>query len=266
MNNLEAPINLLELHSSRQVARFSSMSQTLETLTKNVSDVVAGYRELCLTAPQRHKKNKIYFVGHSGYPSGNSISNRREEHLAMALWNDAQDAPFQLPDQHVLQLLDYQVPLKASRADKGVGKLDLLGMVDSSLCVIELKIHREDGQLGESPLRAYLEALAYSAIVQANLTAIGRELGVSDMKLFANHTPAVIVLAPEEYWLRLFDNALVASSWPLMRNFADAMNKQIGVQTHFLSMTPSEFAMGSENQKPYLYDRCQLFNASNLVQ
>jgi hypothetical protein len=35
-----------------------------------------------------------------------------------------------LPDGTRFELLDYQVPLKAIRADSGIGKIDMFGLTD----------------------------------------------------------------------------------------------------------------------------------------
>ena len=82
------------------------------------------------------------------------------QHLALALWSASRTAgPITLPTGGSLEVLDFQTPLKARQNDKGVGKVDLFGLVDNCrAAVIELKVLPTTGH-GDTPLRAYLEAL-----------------------------------------------------------------------------------------------------------
>ena len=54
-------------------------------------------------------------------------------------------------------VLDYQIPLKNSNDDKGVGKIDLISLKDDSLYLLELK--RSDSK--ETLLRCVLEIYTY---------------------------------------------------------------------------------------------------------
>ena len=78
-------------------------------------------------------------------------------------------------------MLHYQFPLKAKQADKGIGKVDLLGATDRGHpIVIELKVKPEKRSggadaRGDTPLRALMEGLRYAAIVEANLDVLARE-------------------------------------------------------------------------------------------
>ena len=165
-------------------------------------DLTDAYHRLRESAPHRHERNKSYFVGHSGITSSGKASNRREEHLAVALFNASQEGvPLKLPDGSSLKFLDYQLPLKARQGDKGIGKVDLFGVINGTQSsVIELKIHPAGTGYGDTPLRAFLEALAYCAIVEANADDVASEsLYNFNLKLKVNR-PSLIVLAPEQYW------------------------------------------------------------------
>jgi hypothetical protein len=118
-------LNLLELYKQPAVNQISEFAK--EACALSLDDLVSAYHDARDAAPHRHLHNKQYFVGHSGATSNLEESNRREEHLAIALWNSARDGSLQLPGDHSLELLDYQFPLKAQQGDKGVGKVDLLG-------------------------------------------------------------------------------------------------------------------------------------------
>ena len=164
--------------------------------------MVSAYHRVRESAPHRHMRDKRYFVGHSGKTSSGGSSNRREEHLAVALWNASQEgAPLILPDGRQLNLLDYQLPLKAKRDDVGVGKVDLFSVIDGAQsCVIELKIQPSGTGYGDTPLRGFLEALAYCAIVEANAADIAMEASENFHLKLTGNRPTLIVMAPEEYW------------------------------------------------------------------
>ena len=109
------------------------------------------YKELKRCAPRRANRGKRYFVGgHTGEISTPSdgrtldTSNRFEEHLAIALWRLKGYWP--RPDGGQFCILDYQIPLKAWQSDKGIGKVDLLGLTDGRrIMIIELKV-KPDGK------------------------------------------------------------------------------------------------------------------------
>ena len=92
----------------------------------------------------------------------------------MALWNLDCRWPRLGGGHH--RFLDYQVPLKAKRADYGIGKVDLLGVTDRGrLIVVELKYPRSGR--GDSPAQALMAGLRYAAIVEANLEPLRAKPG-----------------------------------------------------------------------------------------
>ena len=121
-------------------------------------------------------------------------TNRREARLAKKLAK----LKLRLPDGTMLQLLDYELPLKSVRADK-VGKIDLVGVKGQSLALIELKI--KDSL--ENPRIALLEVLTYGAVVSHpdNLEKITREIE-KHWPLRLSEGIHHIILAPQEYWDR----------------------------------------------------------------
>lgn len=142
----------------------------------DVEDVMDAYNALVATAPRRHDQKRVYFVGHGGVPTSGSHTNRIEEHLAIALVNDHPE--WTIPDGYRVDLLDYQVPLKALRSDPGIGKIDIFGLSSGDLPVIvELKVLGKGR--ADTPLRALLEALSYGAIVGANAAVIGSEIAAN---------------------------------------------------------------------------------------
>ena len=166
----------------------------------NIEALTAEYHGLQEVAPRRALRGKEYFVGHTRTTPGTTGSNRREELLARELC--AQDPRWPWPDGGRFRLLDYQVPLKAQQNDTRIGKIDLLGLTDAGrLVVIELKVDGPDGQRSDPPPSALMEALRYTAILQANQLNIANEakakfgVCVSDKEF-----PAIVLLGTEAWW------------------------------------------------------------------
>lgn len=153
-------------------------------------------------APARGKLDgKKYFMKtHTGCVTGKGGSNRFEEHLCMALWNSRKELNWSTQKTGNIQLLDYQFPLKAWREDKGIGKVDLLGMTEGGqLIVIEAKVQNIGNRTTDTPLFALIEGLRYTAIIQANLCSIIREAKERDITIL-NETPLLHLIAPESWW------------------------------------------------------------------
>ena len=179
------------------------------------NDLHDEYEKLVHSAPRRSDKNKAYFFEHAGKESAEH-SNRREEILAKALWKLNLSWPH--PGGGGFRLLDYQFPLKAQQSDKGIGKVDLLGVTDQGrLMVVELKVKPADGSRGETPMKALMEGLRYAAIVMANQDAIAQEAKVRFNEEISAEPPLVQILAPKswwEAWLNLCDSTRrAAGNW-----------------------------------------------------
>ena len=155
---------LIDLYNERAVNHVSQFAAYTEQI--DIEALHTDYHNLVHAAPRRHERGKRYFVGHTGRTKGDPESKRREEHLAIAIYNASRENRLlaALPDGRPLTILDYQTPLKTQRNDRGVGKVDLIGVIDGDLlCVIELKIHSSRNALSDTPLRAVLEGFAYCA-------------------------------------------------------------------------------------------------------
>lgn len=115
------------------------------------------------------KREKSYRVnGHDG--KIDRITNRKEEITAKQLFSSS-DKQFGFG-----KIIDYQVPLKNSRNDKGVGKIDLLSRNDKEKCVYILELKKEDNL--ETMLRCVLEAYTYLCIVSKD--KLLRDFGIKD--------------------------------------------------------------------------------------
>lgn len=182
-------------------------------LKKNIVDIVRAnlfdeYERLRGCAPRRSERGKRYFVGHAGVissPDDADKSNRKEEHLAIALRNLKGRWPHS--GGGWFRLLDYQVPLKARRSDKRIGKVDLLGVTDRGrLMVIELKVKpRSNGNRGDTPLLALMEGLRYAAVVEANRRVIADEAADRFKMNITDEPPIVQILAPRDWWKGWFE-------------------------------------------------------------
>ena len=169
------------------------------------------FTQLRRTAPRRAERGKTYF---SDKRNGSISTTQRkddspagdrkrfEEHLAMALWNFKADWP--CGGSESLRILDYQFPLKSARGDRGIGKVDLLGLINKKkLVVIELKVPpRSAANRGEPPVSAFLQGLCYAAVVQANLASIANEIQHHFGESIADIPPTIQILATKHYWER----------------------------------------------------------------
>ncbi len=261
----DLPSNLLEIYKHRSINQVSGFCKVTNQVNPN--DLVTAYHRVRDSAPSRHARSKEYFVGHSGVTSSGGYSNRREEHLAVALWNATQEgASMDMPGGENLRFLDYQLPLKAARGDKGVGKVDLFGVIDGvQTCVIELKIHPINTGLGDTPLRAFLEALAYCAIVEANANDIASEVFTNFGTELTESRPALVVMAPEEYWSGYINHQKTGDWWPELQHLADRLAGSLGLTSHFIALHNSGFKMGLSGEKPQLTEDCSLIQVANHI-
>ena len=259
------PVDLLELYKSPEVSRISTFGDVAGQL--DARRLVAAYVRVRNSAPRRHDRKKSYFVDHAGLTMRSDNSNRREEHLALAIWGASQTgAPMVLPNDETLEILDYQMPLKARRSDKGVGKVDLFGLIDGCRStVIELKVRPTTGGYGDTPLRAYLEALAYCAIVEANSCEIASEASTRFNKSIDGRSPGLVVMAPQDYWAGYAEHPKSGQWWTILSNLAAKSDSLLGLETHFLSLQNATFEMGSKGENPQLTGDCTMVGVAELM-
>lgn len=246
------PHTLVALYSTPEVNRITDFARTTARLC--VEELAVQYTDLRDSAPCRHCRKKRYFEGRSGITSSGQQSNRREEHLAVALRNAFfRDRTLQLDNGQTLTLLDYQTPLKARRDDKGIGKVDLFGAIDGTLpCVIELKISKTNGSVSDTPLCAFLEALAYCAVIEANSADISAEAAASFGMQLTQGRPALCVMAPDSYWLAYLEHPKAGPWWPQLENLASELEATLGLESHFLALQNADIEMGLAGKPPRL--------------
>lgn len=104
---------------------------------------------------QKVERQSSYNIGHTG--AMGEKTNREEEFVAKLMFNTHKHY------DNMGKLIDYQTPLKNVRADKGVGKIDLLSRNDKDKNVYILELKRESSE--ETMLRCVLEGYTYLQIV-----------------------------------------------------------------------------------------------------
>ena len=208
------------------------------SLAFTVDDVVAGYHQLRDNAPRRTQG--YLSAARAGIPSSDESTNRTEEHLAIGLCNRRE---LVLPDSGRLRLIDYQFPLKSARTDAGIGKIDLLGLLqDGTLAVIELKVdgNAEDRRLG------LVEALIYAAIVEANMDAIADEVLEKRGRHVARMRPQIALVAPPAFW----SDPRGYPSLQDLGSFANEITRKLPIQVALLGLKDATVEFGLNGREP----------------
>ena len=209
-----------------------------------------AYEELSNAAPKRPLE-RPYFVGHTGFPSTVGKTTRREEHFAIAMVNAGQS--WLLPDGTRFDLIDYQMPLKAVRGDREIGKIDLFGLTETGRPVIvELKVVGHSGGPSDPPPVALLEGLRYASIVEANLKRIASEVRTKFGRSMVLEKPIVLVLGEADWWSRwLGDDGQIKEA---LGQKATQIGERLGLQIVFGALTNSEVQYGHCSLAPRLQD------------
>lgn len=243
-------LDLNLLYKDPAVNRLTAFAD--ETRRLDSADIAAAYAAARASAPRRLDRGLRYLVDHAGPSMRSDDSNRVEEHLALALWGKAQSGQgsMRMPDGRTLEILDYQTPLKAARDDKGIGKVDLLGVVDRRLAVIELKVEKTRTSAADTPLRAYLEALAYCAIVEANTAEIATEVSTRFGMTVDHRPPSLIVMASRPYWSGFLEHPGAGDWWRPLSACAAEIDARLDIDSSFLAIEDTALEMGTKHREP----------------
>ena len=249
--------SLIDLHNDPAVNRTTEFAEVAATLASDVGTLARHYEDLVRTAPRSHNRRKRYLHGRTGVTGSGAWSNRYEEHLAVALYNASRGgAAFTLPDRRPLEIIDYQMPLKARRDDRGIGKVDLFAVADGRLpCVVELKVASTTAR-GDTPLRALLEGLAYCAIVEANIAAIASE--AADRYALSACRPTLVVMAPDDYWAGYVDCPPAGAWYSAVRSLISGLGDTLGLEVHLLALLDAGCDMGLEGTPARLTGDCRM--------
>ena len=112
--------NLINLRKDSTINRTSNLEKACRNL--EIGMIARCYHSQAASAPNRPRdcRDPRYFVGHGGISGSGKYSNRTEEHLAAALCRVSLSGREFTIDEYDLHFLDYQVPLKARRYDRGM--------------------------------------------------------------------------------------------------------------------------------------------------
>ena len=198
-----------------------------EARAAELAQLADEYNALKATAPRRTRN----YLEPARSSRATQSATRSEERLAATLVTRGQK--LLLADGTMFQPIDFQVPLKAVRADALVGKIDLLAVSDR-LVVVELKIARGGGA-GDTPLSALLEALSYAAIVEANHGRFLNDCRMWDLRP-AHPRPGLMVLGDARYW-QYWDRTSAAEGWrPALAGFVAAVERTIGLVSWLVAL------------------------------
>ena len=111
-------------------------------------------RELLCRIDELYTINKItrkssYNMQHTGSLDNSKATTETEKRIAISMWNKEYE--------YIGKILDYEVPLKNSNKDEGVGKIDLIAYNKKTLTLLELKVPNSK----ETLLRCVLEIFTY---------------------------------------------------------------------------------------------------------
>jgi hypothetical protein len=174
----------------------TNLLRRAEQLNSDIENIREEFTESMERATNRAQNYLNNLTVHTGTINEPKDYRRSEEHLALALFNTYRwPNCANLSSRQKLAFIDYQVPLKNKRSDLD-GKIDLLGVISSSIALIELKAFT--GQ--DTPVKALLEALAYTAVIkhQSNFDKLRGEL--RDQGVDVGDSIKVVLMAPSTYW------------------------------------------------------------------
>ena len=180
--------SLYELYKSPEVNRISTFGDVAAQISPR--DIEAAYAEARDVAPRRHDHNKKYFVEHAGLGNRSDNSNRKEEHLALAL---------------------------------------------------------------------------YSAIVEANTAELATEASDRFDRSIDVAPPALVVMAPEDYWAGYFAHPSAGKWWPTLSTLAKETDERLNVETHFLGLRNIDIRMGGKGRPPELIGNHSVFDIAELA-
>lgn len=210
-------------------------------LSLDVEELVGEYRELRAAAPRRGADGYRYFIPRPGRPPQSDDARRREEWLAMALWNEA--ARLSVLGETV-DVLMYSFPLYTTGGPTKMRGVDLVGHAFETgrFWVIELKVEARMGAgakrpYGETPLRALYEALVYGAVVEANMAEIATEMREQGRDV-EHSKPGLLIAAPDEYWETWRPNPRIGGWWTEFQRITVALSQRLGTPIAVVSLGP----------------------------
>jgi len=200
---------LIARAAEREVRQAAAFRDAAAALTGE--SIRADFEVEKQNAPRLSEAGRVYFVKRSAKPAQERRKTRDLEHLGSALLRHCREKAegLALPDETgTLELLDYQVRVKAARADdsatRGIGRIDLLGLIDGKrLAVVRMRFVAPGANrcgVGDTPLHILLDGLAHTAIASACMGDIVREVSERFGREISSEPPVLLVLASPRYW------------------------------------------------------------------
>jgi hypothetical protein len=238
---------LIALANDRDVRRAASFRAKAAQL--GGEGLRAAFEEEKANAPRLHDAGRRYLVTRGGKPASERRRNRDEEHLGAALVRHCRetDAGLVLPgDEGELLPIDYKVRVKPGPADdpatKGIERVDLLALAAGDrLTIAELRFAEPGATrigVGDTPLRALLQGLAYVAIAEACRSDVSDEIDERVGRKASDEPPLLILLASPRYWeLSRKREAQKGAAWiKEMERLAREIEVEVGVGVRYLSL------------------------------
>lgn len=166
------------------------------------------------------RKKTYKTAGHDGDISKSRDPKISERKLAKILFSLSFNSDYRY--EEIGKLLDYEIPLKNSLKDKGVGTIDLLAINDDKRKAYILELKKEDSP--ESMLKCVLEGYTYSRIVDKKRLFDSFDIPEDYMLV-----PAVFVFKHKEQWNQIQE--LKAGKRPMLKDLI----KQLSVETFFIT-------------------------------
>ena len=200
---------LIQLASEREVRQATGFRAAAALI--DGPKLATAYETEKANAPSLNADGRKYFPKRSGKPATERKRNKDDEHVGQALvrYCSEHGAGLALPDDEFTLLpLDYQVRVKAAPADdpatKGIGRVDLFAVTsEDRLAIVKMRVLEPSATrcgVGDTPLRALLEGLAYTAIATANQADLQSEIAEHFGRSVSDEPPLLVLLASPSYW------------------------------------------------------------------
>lgn len=238
---------LIALAADKDVRQAAAFRARAERMTG--AQLAEAYEQEKREAPRLHDAGKRYLAPRGGKPATERKSNKDEEHAGAAVvrYGLARGDGLPLPDESLRLLpLESAVRVKTGPADapetRGIGRIDLLAVTsEDRLAVVKMRVLGPTETrcgVGDTPLRAMLEALALTAIAHANLPALRSEIAERFGRTVSEEPPMCVVAASPVYWkLCRRREAQRGAGWIReLERLSQEIEASIGVSMRFLSL------------------------------
>jgi len=223
----------------------SFIGQQSKELREGLDAAISATRK---AVPRRTSEQSFRLISPSGRISGEKIRGK-ERKLENTIWKRWKPRPDLQPCDAWKFIAACQVPLFDASEKRGWGHIDLLGVDEHGLLVIELK----DGSSKEPPTRPLMEAASYAIALQENWPGFMAEfealLDEHDVTLTSDlkrEQIRLMLLAPHEYWERWRKAQTVTrAAWDEYSLLIKAL-KENGLETRFADLNLDGDADGHE--------------------